>query len=151
MNNAFTLTPLFRRTVGFDRFNDLFESALRNPDSVDNYPPYNIEKTGDDEYRIVMAVAGFSGKDISIVTHRSELKVIGKIEDKGDGGIEYLHRGIATRAFERTFSLADHVKVVEADLRAGLLSIRLVREVPEDAKPKVIAINGVTKPEVLDA
>lgn len=141
MNNTLTLTPLFRRTVGFDRFNDLFEAALRNEDQSDGYPPYNIEKLGEDAYRITIALAGFSDKDLTITTQGNQLKVSGRIVDQQDDTIEYLHRGIATRAFEKTVDLADHVKVVGAKLQDGLLRINLVREIPEEAKPRMIPID----------
>lgn len=144
MSNALTLTPLFSRSVGFDRFNDLFESALRGDEVKSSYPPYNIEKIDEDSYRITMAVAGFSEDDITIMAQGSELKISGNMmqESEENNGVEYLHRGIATRAFERSFSLADHVKVQTAELKDGLLRIALKREVPEAEKPRMIAING---------
>lgn len=142
MTTAMTLSPLFRRTVGFDRFNDLFESAFRD-EQVESYPPYNIEKLGADNYRITMAVAGFGIEDLNITAQGNELKVSGRHTKKEDAsGVEYLHRGIATRAFERTFQLADHVKVVSAEMENGLLNIALVHEVPEAAKPRMIEIRG---------
>ncbi len=148
-----TLTPLFRHTVGFDRLNELVESALRDSKQPDNYPPYNIEKLGTDEYRITMAVAGFSDEDLSIVTQNNVLSIEGRITQREDeDNVEYLHRGIATRAFERKFNLAEHVKVVDAELKDGILSIKLMREIPEEAKPRYIPINGKKKTaQIIDA
>ncbi len=139
--NALTLSPLFRQSIGFDRFNDLFEAALKGDERVEAYPPYNIEKLGEDNYRITMAVAGFSDADLTITAQGNALSVAGRIEQKTEkDGVEYLHRGIATRAFERKFSLADHVKVTGAALDHGLLQIELMREVPEANKPRMIEI-----------
>ncbi len=139
---AFT-TPLMRSTIGFDRFNDLFESMIEGSDDrFDTYPPYNIEKAGEDQYRIVMAVAGFTMKDLNITTQREALIVSGKAEEKDDQSVTYLHRGIAARAFQRTFRLADHIKVTGAEMHDGLLTINLVHEVPEEAKPRMIPINS---------
>lgn len=139
---AFT-TPLMRSTIGFDRFNDLFESMIEGTDDrFDTYPPYNIEKVGENDYRIVMAVAGFTLKDLNITLQQDALIVSGKIEEKDDKDITYLHRGIAARAFQRTFRLADHIKVNGAEMHDGLLTINLVHEVPEEAKPRMIPING---------
>jgi molecular chaperone IbpA len=141
MNTAtLSLTPLLRQSVGFDRFNDLFESALRSDDSASTYPPYNIEKRGEDDYTILMAVPGFSEQDLSIVVQNSQLIVSGRLGDKQEEGVEYLHRGIITRAFERTFRLADHMQVTSAEFSDGLLRIALVREIPEEAKPRMIPI-----------
>lgn len=137
-----------RQTVGFDRLNDLLESMLSDTtESFDGYPPYNIEKLGEDEYKIVMAVAGFDMNDLNIVLQDGELTVSGKIqekEQKGDG-VQYLHRGIASRSFERTFRLADHIQVTDADMKDGLLTISLYREVPEEKKPRMIPIKGASK------
>ena len=143
MTNNFSLTPLFRSTVGFDRFNDLFESAFSNNlEAVPNYPPYNIEKNGEEKYAITIAVAGFKENDIEIVADGNTLIISAKtIEEKKKGNTEYLYKGIATRSFERKFSIADHVKVTSASLEDGLLKVELEREVPEALKPKVIPIN----------
>ncbi len=139
---AFT-TPLMRSSIGFDRFNDLFESMVEGADDrFDTSPPYNIEKAGEDQYRIVMAVAGFTMKDLNITTQREALIVSGKAEEREDNNVTYLHRGIAARAFQRTFRLADHIKVTGAEMRDGLLTINLVHEVPEEAKPRMIPINS---------
>lgn len=142
MNTALSLTPLLRHTVGFDRFNDLFQSVLNGDETAVNYPPYNIEKRGEDAYTITMAVAGFREKDLNIVVQNDQLTVSGRMEEKDDDGVEYLHRGIAGRAFERTFRLADHMRVKGAEMRDGLLRINLVREIPEEARPRTIPISG---------
>lgn len=128
--------PYVRSTVGFDRMFDLLENLPSRED--DNYPPYNIEKTGNDTYRIVMAVAGFAPEALSVTTHDGLLVVSGKHEDAGQP--QYLHQGIGARAFQRQFSLADHVEVSGARLDNGLLVIDLKREVPEALKPRTIAI-----------
>lgn len=138
------LSPLFRQSVGFDRFHDLFErSLLEGRSNVSNYPPYNIEKTGDEKYIITLAVAGFSEDDITIISQENTLTISGKIDAKDQRkDKQYLHQGIAARAFETRFSLADHVKVHSADLQNGLLKIYLLREVPEKAKAKMVGINS---------
>jgi molecular chaperone IbpA len=130
-------SPLFRSGIGFDRLTRLMESAL-NGDDGGGYPPYNIEKTSDDQYRITMAVAGFASADLDITAHSNVLIVTGKGQEAPGGA--FLHRGIAGRAFERRFQLADHIKVEEAQLENGLLHISLVREVPEAMKPRAIPI-----------
>lgn len=139
---ALSLTPLLRQSVGFDRFNDLFESALRSDEPVSTYPPYNIEKRREDDYTISMVVAGFRESDLNIVVQNGQLTVSGCINDKEEEGVEYLHRGIATRTFERTFRLADHMQVTGAEINDGLLRVALVREIPEEAKPRMIPIKG---------
>lgn len=134
-------TPYRRSTVGFDHLFDLLESSVRN--SGDNYPPFNIEKRGEDEFRITLALAGFRANEIDITAQQNLLTVTGrKQEDAKPDGSEMLHVGIANRGFERRFELADHVRVANADLADGMLVIDLVREVPEAMKPKKIAING---------
>ena len=147
MVNLLSISPLMRNTVGFDRFNDLFQQMVDTADKqYDAYPPYNIEKSGDDQYKIVMAVAGFTMNDLTITAQGESLSVAGKMEDKPkDEGTTFLHRGIATRSFQRTFRLADHIKVVSAEMNDGLLTIHLLREVPEEAKPRMIPINGQAK------
>ena len=140
------LTPLFRSTVGFDQLDKLFDAAFRDAARDISYPPYNIVKLGQDQYRITMAVAGFTADTIEIVAHENTLTVKGALKQQ-DKDAEYLHRGIAQRAFEHRFQLADHVRVSGADLSNGLLHISLVREVPEAMKPRKIAINGSTTPE----
>ncbi|TWT13611.1 Hsp20 family protein [Reyranella sp. CPCC 100927] len=141
---AFDFSPLFRSTVGFDRVFQLLDT-VSNESAGNGYPPYNIEKSGDSGYRITLAVAGFTDKDIEVVQQENALRVSGKIVDRdtnGNGNGSYLHRGIATRAFDRRFELADHVRVTGAALENGLLHIDLVREVPEEKKPRVVPIAG---------
>jgi molecular chaperone IbpA len=135
-------SPLYRSTVGFDRLFTMLDS-LASPDNGQTYPPYNIERTGEDAYRITMAVAGFGENDISIEAHRNVLTVKGEKAENGNGdGSEVLYRGIASRAFERRFQLADHVEVTGANLKNGLLHIDLKREIPEEMKPRKIAIQA---------
>ena len=145
--NALDFSPLFRSTVGFDRLSQMLESSLVSDPGV-SYPPYNIVKLDDDHYRITMAVAGFAEKDIDIVAKENQLivqgKALGREEDKD---ATYLHRGLAERAFERRFQLADHIRVTNAGLDNGLLTVELVREIPEAMKPRKIEIkagNGKT-------
>jgi molecular chaperone IbpA len=143
MANLLTLTsPLMRQTVGFDRLNGMFEQLTGNAsEESDNYPPYNIDKLGDTGYRITMAVAGFTMDDLNIVLHDGELSVSGAVKDKGvEEGVKVLHRGIAARAFQRTFRLADYIQVTGAEMKDGLLTINLVRLVPEEKKPRTIQI-----------
>ena len=147
MSNLALFTPLMRQTVGFDRFNDLFEALMNDKDErFEAYPPYNIEKVADDEYRVTLAIAGFSEKDLDITVEGDRLTIAGKIvQEEKDEKPNYLHRGIATRSFERTFRLADHIKVTEADMKDGLLTVALKREVPEEKKPRMIPINGKSR------
>lgn len=136
---GFDMTPLLRTTVGFDRLARTLDGMAA--DQVPTYPPYNIEKLGDDAYTITMAVAGFGEGDLDITVQENQLTVKGKIVADGDAPErQFLHRGIAERAFERSFSLADHIKVADASLENGLLHIALKREVPEAAKPRTIPI-----------
>ena len=138
--SRFDFTPYRRSTVGFDRLFDILENQNR-AGGGDNYPPFNIEKRGDDDYRITLAIAGFREQDLDITAQQNLLTVIGrKREDSPEG--EMLHVGIANRGFERRFELADYVRVKNADLADGLLTVDLVREVPEAMKPKKIAVNG---------
>jgi molecular chaperone IbpA len=135
-------SPLYRSTVGFDRLFGMLDQ-LGQPESGTTYPPYNIERTGEDSYRISMAVAGFSDSDIDVQAHRNVLTVKGERKDEQNGeGSEVLYRGIAARAFERRFQLADHVDVVGASMKNGLLHIDLKRTVPEELKPRKIAIGA---------
>ena len=145
-------SPLYRSTVGFDRLFTMLDS-LAQPDSGQSYPPYNIERTGEDAYRISMAVAGFSESEISIEAHRNVLTIKGeRTEDSKEGGNEVLYRGIAARTFERRFQLADHVEVTGAALKNGLLHIDLKRNIPEEMKPRKIAItNGAAKAKQIEA
>lgn len=148
MNNLVTMTPLMRQTVGFDRFYDLFESLLGDTgENFENYPPYNIEKTGKDEYKIVMAVAGFTMDDINIIINKGVLSVSGKAPEKTDENNKkddslFLHKGIAARSFEKIFRLADYIRVIEAEMSDGLLTIHLIREIPEEKKPQLIPIKS---------
>jgi molecular chaperone IbpA len=136
-------SPLYRSTVGFDRLFTMLDS-LGQPDAGQSYPPYNIERTAQDTYRISMAVAGFSENDISLEAHRNVLTVKGeRKEEKDEEGTETLYRGIAARAFERRFQLADHVEVTGASLKNGLLFVDLKRNIPEEMMPRKIAISAV--------
>ncbi|AIC26465.1 MULTISPECIES: Hsp20 family protein [Rhizobium] len=130
-------TPLFRSSVGFERMLNALEAA-RRAETVDNWPPYDIVKTGEDDYRITMAVAGFSQDELALSQEENMLVVSGQKANGED--VQYLHRGIATRPFHRRFELADHVKVVDAELVNGLLTIGLKRETPEEVKPRQIEI-----------
>ena len=147
---SYDLSPLFRSTVGFDRLSRLMDAATRVDDSSLSYPPYNIERTGDDTYRISMAVAGFGEGDLTITTQDNQLVITGKLA-KDDDKQSYLYRGIAGRAFERRFTLADHIRVSGAALANGLLHVELVREVPEAMKPRQIKINAAGKPQVIES
>lgn len=146
---TFDFSPLYRTSVGFDRLASLMSSATRQ-DQGNSYPPYNIRITSEDHYRITMAVAGFSEEDIAITSEQNRLVVTGKGADDSEEQGEYLHRGIATRAFERRFNLADHVNVIGASLENGLLHIDLEREIPEAMKPRTIKI-GKSASRLLDA
>lgn len=135
----FDLSPLYKSTVGFDRVASLLDSMTSLEGDAPTYPPYNIERLGENEYRITMAVAGFGDEDLHIEVKENALTVRG--EKKADESERtYLHRGIASRAFERRFQLADYVEVRGADLEHGMLHLDLVREVPEKMKPRKIAI-----------
>jgi molecular chaperone IbpA len=137
--NALDFSPLFRSTIGFDRLMRLADAATRVDTAALSYPPYNIEKTGEDTYRLTMAVAGFAKDELEIVAQENAVVVTGKSKNGEDEG-KYLHRGIARRAFERRFHLADHIKVTGASLDNGLLHVELAREVPEQLKPRTIEI-----------
>ena len=146
--NRLDFTPYRRSTVGFDRLFDLLENHARsNPG--ENYPPFNIERRGEDSYRITLAVAGFRPDDLDITAQQNLLVVQGRKHDDESTG-EMLHLGIANRGFERRFELADYVSVANADLADGLLAIDLVREVPEAMKPKKIGLAGQRKLEVVE-
>ena len=146
---TYDFSPLWRSTIGFDRLFDLAEAAQRAGE--DNYPPYNIERLSEEEYRITMAVAGFAPADISIEVKGAALTVSGKKADKPESKAEFLHQGIASRAFERRFQVADHVQVQGASMENGLLHISLKREVPEALKPRSIPVNGVVQGNVIEA
>ena len=148
---GFDLSPLYRSTVGFDRLFATFDQ-LTNPENGQTYPPYNIERTDEDAYRITMAVAGFGEKDLTIEAKQNSLTVRGEktTEESKEG--EFLYRGIASRAFERRFQLADYVEVTGASLENGLLHIDLVREIPEAMKPRTVAIGKAkAKAKQIDA
>lgn len=142
MRNNFDLSPYRRSTVGFDRLFDLIENSTRAAQS-DNFPPFNIERISEDKYRVTLAVAGFREEELDITAQQNLLQVSGRKADiNGDERAKFLHVGIANRSFERRFELADFVRVENAGLADGLLTIELVREVPDAMKPKKIAING---------
>jgi molecular chaperone IbpA len=138
------LTPFYRSAIGFDRMANLVDSLFQTADSSQsNWPPYNIEKIGDADYRITMAVAGFAEADLEITTHEQMLIVRGQTGAEADEeGRTFLYRGIAGRQFERRFQLADFIRITGASLKDGLLHIDLVREVPEASKPRKIKISG---------
>jgi len=141
--------PLLRSSVGYENLNRLVDFTRGDGDS---YPPYNIEKTGDGSYRIQMALAGFTREEIEVTVQDNMLIIVGRAQDSADGEQrEYLHRGIAKRAFERRFQLADTIKVTNAGYENGLLNVDLVREIPEHKKPRRIAIDGVEPTQVIDA
>jgi molecular chaperone IbpA len=140
----YDFSPLYRSTVGFDRLFDMLDHATR-VEPMTNWPPYNIEKAGDDQYRITMAIAGFSPDEVDLTQQANALIVSGQRKGSEDDK-QYLHRGIATRAFKQTFNLADHVKVTGATLENGLLTIELQREVPEALKPRRIEIGTAKGP-----
>lgn len=137
MRTTLDFTPFFRSSIGFDRMLNALEATSRL-ETADNWPPYDITKTGEDDYRITMAVAGFSQDELGITQERNVMVVSG--QKAGDDQAQYLHRGIAARAFTQRFELADHIKVVGANLEKGLLTIDLKREVPEEMKPRRIEI-----------
>ena len=142
---TYDLTPFYRSTVGFDRLFSLLDQSTS--DGSPGYPPYNIERTGDNAYRISVAVSGFGKDELSIVAKENTLTIKGdKVADQSKGKSEVLYRGIAARAFERVFQLADFVVVKNASLENGLLHVDLVREIPEAKKPRQIPIGGATEP-----
>jgi molecular chaperone IbpA len=147
---TFDLTPLYRASVGFDRMADMMDRVLTSDMSQPTYPPYNIEKTSDDTYRISVAVAGFSEEDLSVEVKEGALLISARKSDEGEDRT-YLHRGIATRAFERRFQLADHVVVTGASAENGMLHVDLKREVPEALKPRRIEIQNGAKAIEADA
>ena len=145
MRSAFDFTPYRRSTVGFDRLFDMLENS-GSGNGGENYPPFDLIKTGDNDYRIDLAVAGFKADEIDITAQQNVLIVSGKKkEEESDRGSDFIYRGIATRSFERRFALADHIQVRGADMKDGLLSIELVREIPEAMKPRKIDIGGKQK------
>jgi molecular chaperone IbpA len=138
---TYDFSPLYRSAIGFDRLAQLFDQAQRS--DIPSYPPYNIELVAEDRYRITMAVAGFDRSELDIETERDTLTIVGR-KQKDENQRTFLHRGIAARDFEQRFQLADHVKVVSAQLDNGLLNIELAREVPEAMKPRKVQIGGDT-------
>lgn len=151
---SFDLSPLFRSTVGFDHLARMLDAAQRIDDQSLSYPPYNIEKLGEDNYRITMAVAGFGEDDLEITAKGQSLVVSGRVKKEEAAAGQFLHRGIAGRSFERRFELADTVKVTGASLLNGLLHIELVREIPEALKPRTIAITkgeGTATTKLIDS
>jgi molecular chaperone IbpA len=143
------LTPLYRSTVGFDRLAAMLDNVMSHDGGTPSYPPYNIEKTGEDTYRISVAVAGFTDQDLAIEARDGQLVVTGR-KAAEENGRTYLYRGIAERAFERRFQLADHVRATGASVANGLLHIELERVIPEALKPRRIEI-ATAQPRVIDA
>lgn len=142
MRTLMQFDPLFRRTIGFDRFTDLIDSLVQTDRNVAGYPPYNIEKSDTDKYRIVMAVAGFNESELNITAQDNTLLIDGRTSEQTQDATTYLHKGIAGRSFQRSFQLADYVVVKDAELKNGLLVINLVRELPDAAKPRMIPISA---------
>lgn len=145
----FDFAPLYRSTVGFDRLARMLDDAAGF--EVPAYPPYNIERVSEDEYRITMAIAGFTAADVNLEVKGQALTVTGKKAEKAEPKGEFLHQGIAARNFERRFQLADHVEVTGAELADGLLHISLKRHIPEALKPRSIAIKSAASPKTIDA
>jgi molecular chaperone IbpA len=146
----FDFSPLFRSTIGFDRLSRLLDDGLRGVEAP-SYPPYNIEKTGQDSYRIVMAVAGFAESELDLTQQENPLLSVGRTAEQPAAQATYLHRGLAARAFERRFQLDDFIRVVGATLENGLLHVDLVREVPEAMKPRRIAVGAAAPAATLEA
>lgn len=147
--NRFDFTPYRRNTVGFDRLFELLETTGRSAQN-ENYPPFNIERTGENDYQVTVAVAGFKMEEIDIVAQQNLLIVTGSKQAESNDNRDFLHMGIASRNFERRFQLADHIHVTDADMADGLLVITLVREVPEALKPRKIAIGAKAIPAVIE-
>jgi molecular chaperone IbpA len=149
MRSAFDFAPLRRSTIGFDRLFDMLESSAAGQNG-EAYPPFDLVQLDDNHFRITLAVAGFGRDEIEITAQQNQLVVAGRKND--DKATDYIHRGIATRSFERRFGLADHIKVTAADMKDGMLSIDLVREIPEAMKPRKITIGGgADQPETIEA
>jgi molecular chaperone IbpA len=147
---TFDLSPLFRSTVGFDRMSRLLDAAMEQDAGTQSYPPYNIEKLDENDYRITMAVAGFSADDLEMTQTGGSLVITGRKESKVEED-RFLHRGIATRSFERRFQLADHIQIVNARLDNGLLHIDLHREVPEEKRPRTIRIENAVNNQTIES
>ena len=140
---SYDLSPLFRTSVGFDRLSRLMDAAMQMEGASKGYPPYNIAKTGTDLYRISLAVAGFDERDLHVELNNNQLKVTGNTDARQEGeNVEYLHKGIAGRSFERRFQLADHIKVTGASMKNGLLHVELERLIPEALRPRTIPIEA---------
>ena len=137
--NTFDLTPLFRHSIGFDHLEDIFDSMVRLNSYSNNYPPYNIRSNGKDQYSIELAVAGFDDKELSINLENGQITIEGN-KDNSEGN--FMHQGIATRSFKRTFQLAEYVEVIGAGLNNGLLTVALERKLPEELRPKKIEISS---------
>ena len=150
MRNSFDFSPFRRSTVGFDRLFDMIESSARAEVS-DSWPPFNLERDGEEGYRITLAVAGFRPEEIEVVAQQNQLIVTGRKEEQAGDDDRYLHRGISARAFERRFQLADFIQVRSADFDNGLLSISLEREIPEAMKPRRIEIGAGGTPRQLES
>ena len=148
---TFDPTPLYRATVGFDRVADLLDRVMAGDATQPTYPPYNIEKTGEHAYRISIAVAGFAARDLHVEVKENALHVSARKAEDGEDSRTFLHRGIATRAFERRFHLADHVRVQGATHADGMLHIDLVREIPEALKPRRIEIASTAPSRMVEA
>lgn len=146
MTNALSLSPLFRQTVGFDRFNELFETVAADNNHKPSFPPYDIVKVSENDYHITMAIAGYDKNDITITVENDTLTVAATHDSQKQEGenaeLVYLHRGIAKRNFSQNFRLADHMKVTGADMTNGLLTVHVTREIPEEKKPQQIQINS---------
>ena len=147
---SFDFSPLYRASVGFDRMADMVDRVMSQDIGASTYPPYNIEKTGDDAYRISVAVAGFGEADLNVEQRESELVISARRAKEAEEGVHFLHRGIATRSFEKRFQLADHVRVTAASHENGMLHVDLVREVPEALKPRRIEIGAARAPEAIE-
>ena len=149
---TYDFSPLFRSTIGFDRLTNIMDTAMRQSDATEAYPPYNIQKTGENSYCITLAVAGFSEEELEIVSHEGKLVIEGRVKpNKENEENIFLHRGIAGRAFKRSFQLADHIKIMGANLSNGLLNVELVREIPEELKPRKIEISSSPKTRIIEA
>ena len=149
---TYDFSPLFRSTIGFDRLTNIMDAAMRQNDVTESYPPYNIQKTGEDAYCITLAVAGFSEEELEIISHDGNLVIEGRVKPNEENSENiFLHRGIAGRAFKRSFQLADHIKITGANLSNGLLNVELVREIPEELKPRKIEISSSPKTRIIEA
>jgi molecular chaperone IbpA len=149
---TYDFSPLFRSTIGFDRLTNIMDAAMRQNDVTESYPPYNIQKTGENAYCITLAVAGFSEEELEIVSHDGNLVIEGRVKPNEENSENiFLHRGIAGRAFKRSFQLADHIKITGANLSNGLLNVELVREIPEELKPRKIEISSSPKTRIIEA